>query len=200
MDPIRMPWEPMTLVEVARVFEGLGVPWWIAGGYAIELAVGGGVREHADIDVVVLRRDQMAVQRVLSGWELWAADPPGTLRVWEPGEVLATTVRVVWCRQGSDQPWRLQVMLDESSGSEWFSRRDPRLRRALDEIVCRSADGIAYLAPEIQLYYKSRDPRPKDETDFAAALPVLTAAQREWLWAALDETHPWRAFLRPGTP
>ncbi|WP_395108459.1 nucleotidyltransferase domain-containing protein [Actinomadura sp. SCN-SB] len=32
--------------------------WWIAGGHAIELAVGHHVRDHGHIDVVELRWDQ----------------------------------------------------------------------------------------------------------------------------------------------
>ncbi|CAI7977465.1 hypothetical protein FRAHR75_350031 [Frankia sp. Hr75.2] len=78
-------WEPASLAEVASIFAAFPAPWWIAGGYAIELAVGNQFREHSDIDVAVLRRDQLAVQRVLVGWEWWAADPPGTLRFPGPG-------------------------------------------------------------------------------------------------------------------
>ena len=32
------------------MFSVLTVPWWIAGGYAIELFVGHAVRPHGDID------------------------------------------------------------------------------------------------------------------------------------------------------
>jgi aminoglycoside-2''-adenylyltransferase len=74
------PWQPARPLEAAAIFSAMTCPWWIAGGYAIELAVGGPVREHDDIDVLVLRRDQLHVQQALSGWEWWAADPPGTLR------------------------------------------------------------------------------------------------------------------------
>ncbi|WP_440102113.1 nucleotidyltransferase domain-containing protein [Streptosporangium sp. H16] len=51
------PWEPAPLAEVVELFRGLGTPWWIAGGYAIELEVGHAYREHADIDVDLLRHD-----------------------------------------------------------------------------------------------------------------------------------------------
>ncbi|MEV8332824.1 nucleotidyltransferase domain-containing protein, partial [Streptomyces niveus] len=51
-------WEPAPLAEVVRLFSGLRCPWWIAGGHAIELAVGHAFRPHGDIDVLLLRRDQ----------------------------------------------------------------------------------------------------------------------------------------------
>jgi len=48
------PGEPASLEEITSIFDGrtLGgraVPWWLAGGYAIELAVGLPVRDHGDI-------------------------------------------------------------------------------------------------------------------------------------------------------
>ncbi|MFC7466871.1 nucleotidyltransferase domain-containing protein [Actinomadura keratinilytica] len=75
-------WEPASVTEVASLFSPLCEPWWIAGGYAVELAVGRAFRAHADIDVLLLREDQLAAQRALAGWEWWAADPPGALRPW----------------------------------------------------------------------------------------------------------------------
>ena len=81
-------WEPFDAVQVAAIFDECGVPWWIAGGYAIEFAVGRRFREHGDVDVLVLRRDQLIVQEVLQDWEWWAADPPGHLRRWGAGELL----------------------------------------------------------------------------------------------------------------
>ena len=75
-------WDAITPSELNDVLGGLTVPWWIAGGYAIEAFVGRAFREHEDIDAGLLRCDQLAVQRHLRGWELHAADPPGTLRRW----------------------------------------------------------------------------------------------------------------------
>ncbi|MGW3848996.1 nucleotidyltransferase domain-containing protein [Streptomyces fagopyri] len=168
--------------------------WWVAGGFAIELAVGRRIRNHGDIDVLLLRRDQLLVQRVLAGWQWWAADPPGNLRPWASGEVLPQGVHDIWCRPAPDEPWRIQVMLDESHGQEWVSRRDPRVRRPISTLGLTSADGAPFLAPEVQLYYKAKTPRPKDEEDFDAVLPVLTDQQRRWLVAVITDTygpHPW---------
>ncbi|WP_244180902.1 nucleotidyltransferase domain-containing protein [Amycolatopsis pretoriensis] len=179
---------------MATLFSRVRTPWWIAGGHAIELAVGHAFREHADVDVLVLRRDQLAVQEALPDWEWWAADPPGTLRPWRPAEVLPPGIDDVWCRPSAAAPWRIQVMLDESDGDDWVSRRNPTLRRAIDRLGAVSAGGIPYLATEVQLYAKSRNTRPKDEQDFAAALPILDEAQRRWLAEALRRIsgeHSW---------
>jgi len=184
-------WDPASLPEVAELFSRVRAPWWIAGGYAIELAVGRAFREHADVDVLLLRRDQQAIQEALPTWEWWAADPPGTLRPWTRGEVLGDDVDDVWCRPSASAPWRIQFMLDKADGDEWVSRRNPAVRREIALLGGVSADGIPYLAPEVQLFAKAHRTRPKDEVDFAAALPVLDAAQRRWLAAALEKDHPW---------
>ncbi|MCP3797949.1 amino acid transporter [Allokutzneria sp. A3M-2-11 16] len=192
-------WEPATPAEVAAWFADFDGPWWIAGGWAIEFAIDPSTvderRRHADIDVMVLREHHLGVHRALPGWELWAADPPGTLRPWPPGQPLPTTVHDVWCRPGPESPWRVQIMIDESAGEEWISRRDTRIRRPLAEIGAVTTDGLPFLRPEIQLYYKSRDPRDKDEQDFAAVVAHLTAAQQKWLREAIAPSHPWLTRL-----
>jgi hypothetical protein len=68
-------WEPTTPAEVAVLFSVLAVPWWLASGYAIEMAVGHMLRDHADIDVLLLRRDQVdeALQR--QTWKHGCDDP-----------------------------------------------------------------------------------------------------------------------------
>ncbi|MGW2672423.1 nucleotidyltransferase domain-containing protein [Streptomyces sp. NPDC001272] len=182
-------WAPAPLSEVVGLFSPLTTPWWMAGGHAIELAVGRPLRPHADIDVLVLRAHQHAVQRALPGWEWWVADPPGRLRPWQPGEYLRLGVHDVWCRPGPDGPWRIQVMLDESHEDLWVSRRCALVHRPLAELGTVTADGVPYLAPEVQLFYKAREPRPKDEEDFAAVLPLLRPAQRAWLVKAIREAY-----------
>ncbi|MEV5711851.1 amino acid transporter [Actinoallomurus sp. NPDC052274] len=191
-------WEPVTPAQVASLFSAMPCPWWVAGGYAIELAVGHRVRDHGDIDVILLRPDQLHLHGALRGWECWAVEPPGVLRPWGPAEVLPPTVHDIWCRPGPGEPWRIQVMLDETRQGEWTSRRDPGVRRSLAGVGEISPDGIPYLAPEIQLYYKAKQPRPKDQTDFLATLPFLTAERRRWLSEALSRsfgTHPWQDQL-----
>ncbi|MCG7525587.1 amino acid transporter [Streptomyces sp. OfavH-34-F] len=198
------PWEPPPLPEAVRLLAALRSPWWIAGGYAVELAVGRVFREHGDIDVLVPRDAQAEVRRALPGWDWWAADPPGTLRTWHPGETLPAAVHDLWCRPGPDEPWRLQFMLDEVDGGDWVFRRDPRVRLPLARLGRRSPEGIPYLAPEVQLLYKSRTRRPKDERDFTEALPVLDDHARAWLAETLTlvegADHPWAARLRTLLP
>lgn len=190
-------WEPLTPAEVADELRGLPSRWWIAGGWAIDLHLGRQSRAHADIDVLILRRDQSTVQRHLSGWDLHVADPHGTLRPWRPSEELPRKAHDIWCRRSVSSPWCLQLMVDDTDESEWVYRRDGRIRRPVDEL-----DGWAsnlerrVLSPDVQLLYKSSNPRAKDEADFDAIVEHLDSSQRLWLATSLalvSPTHPWLA-------
>ncbi|WP_202863077.1 nucleotidyltransferase domain-containing protein [Ornithinimicrobium murale] len=194
---VSRPWDPLPLSVVADLMARTERPWLIAGGHAIDLFVGRTTREHADIDVL-LRRDQQAVHEVLPGWETFAADPPGQLRPWPAGEILPDGVHDIWCRPDPGSPWQLQFMLDEAEGDLWVSRRNAQVRRPLGELRHTSASGFPYLAPEVQLFYKARGRRPKDEQDLDSALPLLSGEQRDWLRAAIARTapdHPWLGRL-----
>jgi Aminoglycoside-2''-adenylyltransferase len=47
---------------VGSLLSGLTVPWWITGGWAIDLAVGHVTRDHSDVNVMMLERDEHALR------------------------------------------------------------------------------------------------------------------------------------------
>lgn len=114
------------------------------------------------------------------------ADPPGTLRPWAAEEPLPGRVTDVWCREaGGLGPWCFQVMVDESEGLLWRSRRAAAVTRPIAELGTRDTQGILFLAPEVQLFYKAKALRPKDEIDFEAVWPLLSRSQQAWLKSAI---------------
>jgi hypothetical protein len=52
-------------------------------------------------------------------------------------------------RPAGNQPWRIQLMLDECDGKDRVSHRNPGLRRAISLIGNVDENGVPYLAPEI---------------------------------------------------
>jgi hypothetical protein len=192
-------WEPMSPVEVTELLGDVSFPWWIAGGWAIDLHLGRQTRQHEDIDVLVLRDDQLAVQQVLRGWDLHAADPPGQLRPWSLGETLPDQVHDIWCRRAHASPWSLQIMIDDAPQGMWTYRRDRRVRRPVSELDGPASNAHRrVLAPEVQLLQKSKAPRAKDEADFQAVVELLRPEQRAWLTRSLDLVSPghhWLAHL-----
>jgi hypothetical protein len=69
----------------------------------------------------------------------------------------------------------------------------------LARAIKRTGDGIPYLAPEIQLLYKARGTREKDQRDFERVMERLGPDERSWLYDALsvvDPQHVWLTELR----
>jgi len=192
--------------DVADLLRRADVPWWIAGGWAIDLHLGRRTRQHDDVDVLVLRPHLPRLREQLAGWDLHAADPPGTLRPWPVAEDLPLGVHDIWCRPAPTANWCLQLMVDDLADGggggeqEWVYRRDARVRRAWRTLSGpASSPQRGVLTPEVQLLYKSTSPRAKDEADIAHTVGALDSSQRTWLTEALqltDGTHLWLEQLR----
>ncbi len=190
-------WQAVDPATGAGWFSTLEVPWWIAGGRALDLYLGRQCRAHADLDVGVLRRDIMTVLAALSSWEIFEAKD-GALTRLGVGEVPRSAVHSLWCRPTGTTLWRFELMLDESIDDMWCYRRELSIRRPLSLVIHRNPSGIPYLAPEIQLLYKARWSRAQDQADFQLIAPRLDATARAWLVDGLARTetgHRWIAAL-----
>ncbi len=171
-------WRPLSPGEVGDLFRDWDRFWCIAGGWALDLSVGRKSRDHEDTDVLILRQDAEALHSLLPGWELWAADPPGQLRRWQPSEPIPERVHDIWCRERGMTAWRFQFMVMDHDDTRWIFRRDWSVGGSLATLASE-VDGVPVITPEIQLLYKGNGiRRPKDEADFQTALPHLTPAQR----------------------
>jgi hypothetical protein len=189
------PWEPLGLDSVVEAFSSAPFQWWISGGHALDLHLGRTWRRHEDTDLGVMRRDLSSLHAHLFRWDLHVA-AAGQLTPWR-GEPLDVDHHQnnVWCRVNADGPWVLDVTIGEGSDRSWIYRRDPSVSVPWDMAVLRTAEGIPYLAPELQLLYKSKGLRPKDEVDAAEVIPSLDARQRELLSRLLKPDHPWQRRL-----
>jgi uncharacterized protein (DUF952 family) len=200
-----------TLVETARraaeVMAGFAGPWWVAGGWALDLFLGHRSRPHADLELSVLDADQEALFEHLRGWDLRLAAPGAALPVWDGSRVRPPSHQV-WARRGPGRPsspdqfaadpTMVDILLEQSIGDRWVFRRHPAVTRPLNEVGTATADGAAFVCPEIALLFKANATRFKDQRDFDRVLPHLDGAARAWLASALDQAHPghrWRGRL-----
>ena len=192
------PWSPLPVDAIAGAMRGADFFWCLAGGLAIERVVGETYRSHGDSDIVVLRSQLDAVQRHLDDWHLAAADPPGLLRTWVRGERLPWRVHDVWAHRADARAWELQLMIQEADGDCWYYRRDDRVNGRIDDLAI-VVDGVPCLRMDLQLLYKSRGVRAKDDEDFLRLVPVLSEDRRrqlvDWLRLTNPNGHHWIEFL-----
>jgi hypothetical protein len=189
-------WKTLRPVDLLSHLAPLPVRWWIAGGWALDLFIGNQTRTHGDLDIGILRRDVQTVLLHLSSWEIFAAHD-GRLAKISGGEPPHASVNSLWCRDGADTAWSFQLLLDDAEQDDWVYRRDRTVRRALSVAIRRDRRGVPYLAPEIQLLYKSKHTRARDQMDFNQVGPRLDSNARAWLRDALMRTDPHHEWL-PG--
>jgi Aminoglycoside-2''-adenylyltransferase len=188
-------WKPLSPAQVVDELAGFARPWWVVGGWAIEAATGY-QREHDDTDISILSTDVPAFVDHLRGrWHVWnnvggVLHPLGDrwTTVDEPRSQL-------WLRANASAPWVLDVPLTPAAnGGRWTNKHLDGHVATVEEVTWVAEDGIRYLLPEIVLVFKARLRRPKDEPDFEATLPILTAERREWMRNAVTRVapdHPW---------
>lgn len=195
-------WEPLTAVEVASIFRPATFPWWIVGGRAIDLFIGRETRKHVDIEVAILRHDQAAFWDLLGLWEVWYVPEPGKGLVrWATGTELPREAHEIWSRETGRDLWQLEVLIEEAVGDRWIYRRDRRVSAPISEFGLE-IDGLPVIRPEIALLYKSKGTRERDQSDFAAVLPLLDSSARSWLASALETVgtgQQWLPALREGS-
>lgn len=191
------PWQPLALAEVAEHFRSTDVDWWIAGGLAIDLFLGWETRPHDDIDIEMFRADREALFEILPDWDLHTVSA-GALTRWVSGVTLPDHVFGIWGRPTPESPWAVEVILADGDENTWRFRRDPSISLPRRDLPRESDDGFRYCTPEVQLLYKGKQHRTKDDLDMVRCLHRMTATQLLWLSAALAKSepdHPWLALI-----
>ena len=190
-------WGALTPTDAVALLSEFRARWWIAGGWALDLFLGKVTRAHNDLDVGIFRKDAQSQLAALRDWDVFEAKN-GVLSPLAAGDAPGADVNSLWCKRTSAPHWELELMLDNSEGEEWVFRRDARIARPISGAIRRNPQGVAYLAPEIQLLYKARAIRPQDQADFDRVVPHLTDDAQTWLRKSLlsiDAEHVWISML-----
>ncbi|GAA3491541.1 nucleotidyltransferase domain-containing protein [Streptomyces cremeus] len=179
--------------QVAARLSGVGTPWYVAAGWALDLFRGERTRAHGDLEIAV---PAAGFAEVRACFPELACDAVGSGRVWEGAgtEVLAVTHQT-WFRDPASGRFRFDVFREPHEGGTWICRRDARLRLPYEAVVERTEDGIPYLVPELVLLFKAKAVRAKDQADFDGVLPLLGRARRQALRGWLELVHPGHPWL-----
>src|SRR5215471_17077209 len=69
----RRSWRAIHPHDAASLLAAISAPWWIAGGWALDLFRGAPARPHVDLDVGVLRCDVLSLLEALPTWQVFEA-------------------------------------------------------------------------------------------------------------------------------
>lgn len=183
-------WEPMDPPTFAHEMEGFDRPWWVIGGWAIEAATGYR-REHEDTDVSILACDVPAfVEFMNERWHIWN-NVGGVLHpLGDRWKTIDEPSSQLWLRAHAAAPWIVDMPLTPDADGLWTNKFLADHVDEVENVTWVAEDGIRYLLPEIVLVYKARLQRAKDEPDFDATLPTLTADRRAWMRQSLETLVP----------
>ncbi|WP_226951337.1 nucleotidyltransferase domain-containing protein [Rhizobium terrae] len=179
--------------------DGIGKPWCVVGGWALDLWHGHQTREHEDLEFTVLRGDVPLFRERLGDMRFHTVGN-GVVRYLPPNETPPEEIFQIWCEDVAARRWRVDMMIEPGTPDSWVYKRDWRISAPRTEMVALSADGIPYLRPAAILLFKAKYRRPKDELDFDAVVEKLTAPEQAWLKDCLNRLHPghaWSERLEP---
>lgn len=193
-------WDAWAPEQVAARLEGVQAPWYVAGGWAIELFLGEQRREHEDLEIAVPRDEFGRFAERLEGFELFIPDgdltDPGLVWPFARAPAALDRHQQTWVREPATGRWRLDIFREPSDGETWICRLDEGIKRPYAGVIEFTDDGIPYGRPEIVLLFKAKHAdRPKDAADFTAVLPKLDPSRRTWLVDALRLVHPGHPWL-----
>jgi hypothetical protein len=179
------------LTSLVRDMQHYKRPWFVAGGWALDLFAGAQSREHKDVDLAIWRDDQQELRRFLGQWSLFKA-VSGQLVPWAQDEALEKPVHEVHTHLGER---RLEFLLNDHQNGMWLYRRNQAVSLPRESFGRVSAKGVPYLAPEVVLLYKAKATRTVDELDFTKTLPRLDPAAACWLADAIGACYPGHHWL-----
>ena len=173
------------ILEAYDLFKNCGFPYYVCGGFALELFAGKTLRAHSDLDVSVFHENKRDVVTLLQkdGWSVYK-------RVFEPGGMGGITpiadendskldeIWAIWAvkpgshlvpkpRDGETDIYDFQILEEKQTDFSFIEivldhRDDNHFVCGKDKDVVRTLDkailysgGVPYMAPEVVLFLKS---------------------------------------------
>ena len=179
---------PYDIQSSCSAFSGFKKPWFIAGGWAIDLSVGRVTRQHDDIDFCIFRD---SISELLDHFKTWKIEVclPGTSQtvVCQSIADLSRPRHEIHISRGTKT---IEVLINDKNGDNVVFRRDKSIDLHIDRFTCLTQDKTPYVNPAWQLLFKAKNTRAKDHQDFNEVINVLSKDDKKWLYDSLIHHQP----------
>ena len=102
-------WDPWRPEEAARLLDGVDAPWYVAGGWAIDLFLGGERRDHEDLEIAVPNTRFDVVVEALPDFEFFVITAPSEAVPLEDALDRLEQTHQTWVREPAGGSWKLDV-------------------------------------------------------------------------------------------
>ena len=185
---------PRKLDSACSVFSDFKEPWFVAGGWAIDLAIGRVTRQHNDIDFCIFRD---SLHQFLSYFEEWKIEVsiPGTSQRLACQSIEDATLprHELHC---DFENINIEILLNDRAGENLLFRRDTSIALPLERFTCWTNDNIPFVHPAWLLLFKAKYSKEKDQKDFKEVIKILSKDDLKWLHQALCQHQPDSQWLR----
>ncbi|MCJ2048054.1 amino acid transporter [Methylobacterium sp. J-078] len=182
-------WDAWSPHELGQRLRDVILPWYVAGGWALDIWHDEQTREHEDLEFVVLRNDVNPFRATLHDLDFFTVKD-GAIEYLPPSADLPSDVWQLWGADMRHGCWRVDLMIEQGTPDLWVYKHDQTISMARPDAVRVSKADIPYLAPANVMLFKARHCRIKDQIDFKVCLPKFSSKEKEQLILWLDELHP----------
>jgi hypothetical protein len=171
------------LNDIELLMKSFNRPWFIAGGWTIDIEIGEVTRVHKDMDICIFREDIAYGIAFFREWDIKVAIP-GEDRL-EPFQILSDIDLPRYCLHLFKEDHFLEILATEQIDNEVIFRKNRNIRMDINDFT-RGNPARPYVNPAWQLLFKSLSTRTEDEHDFKVYLDrVNDEHSKRWLLESL---------------
>ncbi|MHA7966703.1 nucleotidyltransferase domain-containing protein [Paenibacillus sp. CAU 1782] len=175
------------LDKVELLMKSFNRPWFIAGGWTIDLAIGEVTRTHKDMDICIFRSDIEYVISYFHDWEIQVAIP-GESRL-EPFQSISDLDLPRYCLHLFKDEDFIEILATELIEDEVIFRKNRNIKMHINNFIKGSLER-PFVNPAWQLLFKSLGTRTEDEHDFKIYLERMKDKQsKQWLLESMIKTN-----------
>ncbi|TCZ79345.1 hypothetical protein E0485_05655 [Paenibacillus albiflavus] len=154
-------------------------PWFVAGGWTIDLLINEITRDHKDMDICIFREDAEYALQYFHDWDINVAIP-GEHRLEKVTQM--TDIELPrYCLHLFKEQEFIELLLTSRIEDQVIFRKNNQIKMSMDDF-CNKSGEIPFVNPAWQLLFKSLSTREEDEHDFLVYMNrVSDNKSKSWL-------------------
>lgn len=174
--------------KVKSIMDKFGYPWFIAGGWAIDLFLNRETRIHENIEIGIYRKHQMKLYRYFGKNKKYYMNNKSRIGKHEKHEwnkeYLQLPIHELYVEYAGME---IKLLLNEKDENSWVYRRNKEIKLDEKKVILLTGKGIPYLCPEVVLLYKTKEMRDKDRDDILNASGKMSESQIKWFIDSIED-------------